>query len=54
MIKIKRIFTSLRCNASIPVAKPAAAFRREEEEQARSELSVNNGRRFTERSLYRV
>ena len=32
MIKIKRIFASLLCNASIPVAKPAAALRQEEEE----------------------
>ena len=32
MLNIKGIFASLQCNASTPVAKPAAALRREEEE----------------------
>ena len=32
-IFIKRIFESLLCNASIPVAKPPAALGREEEER---------------------
>ena len=40
MIKIKRIFASIRLDASTPAAKPAAALRQEEEERDVSDRRV--------------
>ena len=40
MIRIKRIFASLLCKTSTPVAKPATALRREEEERGVTDREV--------------